>query len=111
MAPLEQGCKESLLIASALYLTEEHSQVINAKFDFDSINRFLWSAASFANTYNSVNEDRFKPGGYLTDYWKDKSVKVIKANKNRPLFLYLAHRGIHIPLQATREDYQASRIA
>ena len=52
-------------------------------------------------------QDRFKPGGYLTDYWTDESIKVIKANKNRPFFLYLAHWGPHTPLQATREDYEA----
>ena len=52
-------------------------------------------------------QDRFKPGGYLTDYWTDESIKVIKANKNRPFFLYLAHWGTHTPLQATREDYEA----
>jgi uncharacterized sulfatase len=32
---------------------------------------------------------------------------VIKANKNRPFFLYLAHWGVHTPLQATRADYNA----
>ncbi|GIR71678.1 MAG: hypothetical protein CM15mP74_29290 [Halieaceae bacterium] len=49
----------------------------------------------------------FEPGGYLTDYWTDESIKVIKANRNRPFFLYLAHWGIHTPLQATRADYEA----
>ena len=32
---------------------------------------------------------------------------MIKANKNRPFFLYLAHWGPHTPLQATREDFDA----
>ncbi|MDH3994620.1 MAG: sulfatase-like hydrolase/transferase, partial [Gammaproteobacteria bacterium] len=35
------------------------------------------------------------------------SIRVIKANRNRPFFLYLAHWGTHTPLQATREDYAA----
>jgi len=51
--------------------------------------------------------ERFEPGGYLTDYWTDESLKVIEANKNRSFFLYLAHWGVHTPLQATREDYAA----
>lgn len=49
----------------------------------------------------------FEPAGYLTDYWTDESIKIIKANRNRPFFLYLAHWGVHTPLQATREDYEA----
>jgi uncharacterized sulfatase len=32
---------------------------------------------------------------------------VIEANKNRPFFLYLAHWGVHTPMQATKEDYEA----
>ncbi len=32
-------------------------------------------------------------------------MKVIENNRNRPFFLYLAHWGIHNPLQATRADY------
>ena len=67
----------------------------------------MWSALSYANSFNSGNEDRFEPSGYLTDYWTDESIKVIKANRNRPFFLYLAHWGIHTPLQATRADYDA----
>ena len=34
-------------------------------------------------------------------------VKVIENNRNRPFFLYLAHWGIHNPLQALQEDYDA----
>jgi arylsulfatase A-like enzyme len=32
---------------------------------------------------------------------------VIEANRNRPFFLYLAHWGVHSPLQASRADYDA----
>jgi uncharacterized sulfatase len=81
--------------------------VVNAKLSFDPIDRFLWAGMGFSASYNSGDADKFKPGGYLTDYWTDESIKVIKANKNRPFFLYLAHWGPHTPLQATREDYDA----
>ena len=107
MAAHEQGFDESLLMASGLYLPEDHPDVVNAKLDFDPIDQFLWSALTFANSYNSGDTDRFKPGGYLTDYWTEESIKVIKANRHRPFFLYLAHWGIHTPLQATRADYEA----
>ena len=107
MAAHEQGFDESLLMASGLYLPENHPDVVNAKLDFDPIDQFLWSALTFANSYNSGDTDRFKPGGYLTDYWTEESIKVIKANRHRPFFLYLAHWGIHTPLQATRADYEA----
>ena len=107
MAPHEQGFDDSLLMQSGLYLPEDDPNVVNAKLSFDPIDRFLWAGMGFSGSYNSGDADTFKPGGYLTDYWTDESIKVIKANKNRPFFLYLAHWGPHTPLQATREDYEA----
>lgn len=106
MAAHEQGFNESLLMASGLFLPEDDPEVVNAKLDFDPIDQFLWARMTFANSFNG-DQDRFQPGGYLTDYWTDESIKVIKANKHRPFFLYLAHWGVHTPLQATREDYEA----
>ena len=107
MAAHEQGFDESLLMASGLYLPEDHPDVVNSQLDFDPIDQFLWSVLTFSNSYNSGDADRFEPAGYLTDYWTDESIKVIKSNRNRPFFLYLAHWGIHTPLQATRADYEA----
>ena len=107
MAPHEQGFDQSLLMASGLFLPEDDPNVVNAKLDFDPIDQFLWARMAFANSFNSGDEDRFEPGGYLTDYWTDESINIINANKNRPFFLYLGHWGVHTPLQATREDYEA----
>lgn len=107
MAPHEQGFDDSLLMQSGLYLPEDDPNVVNAKIAFDPIDKFLWAGMGYSASYNSGDENKFKPGGYLTDYWTDESIKVIKANKNRPFFLYLAHWGPHTPLQATREDYDA----
>jgi uncharacterized sulfatase len=106
-APMDQGFNESLLMASGLYLPEDDPNVVNAKLDFDPIDKFLWARLNFANSFNNRGDERFEPGGYLTDYWTDESIEVIKANRNRPFFLYLAHWGTHTPLQATREDYEA----
>ena len=107
MAPHDQGFDDSLLMQSGLYLPEDDPNVVNAKLSFDPIDRFLWAGMGFSATYNSGDAEKFKPGGYLTDYWTNESIKVIRANKNRPFFLYLAHWGPHTPLQATRQDYDA----
>ncbi len=104
-APKDQGFDESLLMDSGLFLPEDDPNVVNAKVEFDPIDRFLWSAMQYSASYNMG--ERFKPGEYLTDYWTDESLKVIEANRNRPFFLYLAHWGVHTPLQATKADYEA----
>ena len=103
--PNAQGFDESLMMYSGLFLEEDDPNVVNAKLDFDPIDRFLWASMQFAASFNGG--DAFKPGGYLTDWWTDESLKVIEANKNRPFFLYLAHWAPHTPLQATKEDYEA----
>jgi arylsulfatase A-like enzyme len=107
-----QGFDESLLMASGLYLPEDDPNVVNARLPFDPIDRFLWARMEFAASYNdpTINAKEakwFKPAGYLTDYWTDEAINVIRANKNRPFFLNLAHWGVHSPLQATRADYEA----
>ena len=103
--PTAQGFDESLLMASGLYLPEDDPDAVNAKLDFDPIDKFLWARMQYAASFN--NSDWFEPGGYLTNYWTDEAKQVIEANRNRPFFLYLAHWGVHTPLQATREDYDA----
>jgi uncharacterized sulfatase len=100
-----QGFDESLYMDNMLYLPENQPDVVNAKLDYDPIDRFLWGVGRFSARFNGG--DRFEPGGYLTDCWTDEAVKVIKANKNRSFFLYLAHWGVHTPLQATKVDYDA----
>lgn len=103
--PNAQGFDESLLMASGLYLPEDDPGVVNAKLAFDPIDKFLWARMQFAASYN--DGPWFEPGGYLTDWWTDETIKVIEANRNRPFFINLAHWGVHTPLQATREDYEA----
>jgi uncharacterized sulfatase len=103
--PTAQGFDESLLMHSLLYLPEDDPDIVNAKLDFDPIDQFLWAQGQYAASFNMG--DPFEPGGYLTDWWTEESLNVIEANKNHPFFLYLAHWGVHTPLQATREDYEA----
>ena len=104
-APHEQGFDDSLLMASGLYDTEDSSEVINSKLDYDPIDKFLWAAMRFAASFNGG--EAFEPDGYLTDYYTSEAVKVIENNKNRPFFLYLAHWAPHTPLQAKRDDFEA----
>jgi arylsulfatase A-like enzyme len=35
--------------------------------------------------------------------YTDKAIEFLRANKDRPFFLYLAHHSVHIPLEATPE--------
>ncbi|MEM9939402.1 MAG: sulfatase [Pseudomonadota bacterium] len=103
--PNAQGFDESLLMHGGLFLAENDPNVVNAKLDFDPIDRFLWAAMQYAASFNGG--EPYEPGGYLTDWWTDESLDVIEANRNRPFFLYLAHWAPHTPLQATKEDYEA----
>ena len=106
-SPNDQGFDDSLLMASGLFLPEDHPDVVNAKLTFDPIDQFLWARMTYAASFNTGDEHRFRPEGYLTDYWTDESIKFIRANRHQPFFLYLAHWAPHTPLQATREDYEA----
>jgi len=105
MRPEDQGFDNSLNMAGTLYLPEDDPNVVNAKREDDGIDRMVWATARYAAQFNSA--EQFQPAAYLTDYYTDEAIKVIEANRNRPFFLYLAHWGIHNPLQATREDYDA----
>lgn len=103
--PNNQGFDETLFMENGLYLPEDSPDVVNSKQDFDPIDRFLWANMRYATSYNGG--DWFEPRGYLTDYYTDEAVKVIEANRNRPFFMYLAHWGVHTPLQALKSDYDA----
>jgi uncharacterized sulfatase len=105
LRPRDQGFDESLMMASGLYLPEDHPDAVNSKQDFDPIDAFLWPNMQYAASWN--DGDWFEPDGYLTDYYTDEAVKAIEANRERPFFLYLAHWAPHTPLQALRADYEA----
>ncbi|MEO1043581.1 MAG: sulfatase [Pseudomonadota bacterium] len=103
--PNAQGFDDSLLLHSALYYPIGDPRSVEARLDFDSIDRFLWAAMQFGTSFNGG--EPFEPSTYLTDYLTDEALHVIEENKNRPFFLYLAHWAPHTPLQATTEDYEA----
>jgi uncharacterized sulfatase len=105
MRPNNQGFDESLFMESGLYLPEKDPRVVNSKQDFDPIDKFLWPNMRFGVSYNAGKW--FEPSKYLTDYFTDEAVTAIKRNKNQPFFMYLAHWGVHTPLQASKADYDA----
>lgn len=105
MRPEDQGFDDSLYMGGLLYLPEDHPDVLNAKREEDGIERMVWANARYAAHFNGGAA--FEPDGYLTDYYTNEAVKVIENNRHRPFFLYLAHWGIHNPLQALKEDYDA----
>ena len=105
MRPEDQGFDDSLYMSGMLYLPADSPEVVNMRQDFDGIDRMVWTVARYSAQFNGSTT--FQPDGYLTDYYTDEAVKVIEANRNRPFFLYLAHWGIHNPLQAKKEDFEA----
>lgn len=105
MRPNNQGFAESLYMESGLYLPENDPNVVNAKISFDPIDAFLWPNMRFAVSYNAGRW--FEPRNYLTDYLTEEAVTAIHNHRNQPFFIYLAHWGVHTPMQASKADYDA----
>lgn len=107
MRPEAQGFDESLgiMAGAGKFLPDNHPDVVNAKLDYDPIDRFLWVYGTDAVQKNGGQ--RFHIPEYMTDYFTHQAVAAIDANKNRPFFLYLAYNAPHTPFQARRDDYEA----
>ncbi|WBH17602.1 sulfatase-like hydrolase/transferase [Sphingomonas radiodurans] len=107
MRPEDQGFDESLgfIIGGQMFLPENDANVVNAKQDFDPIDKYIWANLPFSVQYNGG--ERFHPDRYMTDYLTHQAVRAIDANRNRPFFLYLAYNAPHTPLQALKSDYDA----
>ncbi len=107
MRPEDQGFDESLgfIIGGQKFLPDNDPDVVNSKQDFDPIDKYLWANLPFSVQYNGA--PRFAPNKYMTDYLTDQAVTTIKANRNRPFFMYLAYNAPHTPLQALKSDYDA----
>ncbi len=105
--PEEMGFDESLgfIAGASMYLPEHDKAVENSKQPWDPIDRFLWPNLPYQVQFNG--SAMFAPRGYMTDYLTDEAVQAIKANKNRPFFMYFAPNAIHTPLQASKADYDA----
>jgi arylsulfatase A-like enzyme len=105
--PEDKGFDESLgfMAGASMYLPENDPGVENSKQPWDPIDRFLWPNLTYMVQFNGSK--MFAPKGYMTDYLTDEAVTAIKANRNRPFFIYFAPNAIHTPLQARKADYDA----
>jgi arylsulfatase A-like enzyme len=103
--PEKRGFDEALgfMPGASLFLPKDHPDVVNSVQDFDPIDRFLWANLPFAVQFNGG--DRFEPSEYMTDYFSNEAVNAIRANRNRPFFMYLSYNAVHTPLQALKSDY------
>src|SRR4030095_1063717 len=101
MRPEAQGFDESLgfMAGAAKYLS---GAGVDARLPGDPLDRFLWMALTDAVQFNGG--PRFHAGGYMTDYLSEQAVAAIKANRNRPFFLYLAYSAPHTPVHAKPRD-------
>jgi len=107
LSPNAQGFDESLGFGAGAskYMHQRDPGVVNARLPWDPIDRYLWPALPYAVRFN--NGHRFEPAGHMTDYLTDNAIAAIKANRDRPFFMYLAYNAPHTPLQARRDDYDA----
>jgi arylsulfatase A-like enzyme len=107
MRPEDQGFDESLgfMIGGMKFLPQDDPQSVNSKQDFDPIDKYLWANLPFAVQFNGG--PAFAPDRYMTDYLTDQALAGIRANRNRPFFMYLAYNAPHTPLQALKADYDA----
>ena len=104
MRPEDQGFDDSLYMRGMAYLPPDSPDVVNARVP-DTIDRMVWASMQYAAQFNG--SPSFEPDGYLTDWYTDEALAFIEANQHQPFFLYLAHWGIHNPLQARKDDYEA----
>jgi arylsulfatase A len=56
--------------------------------------------APYANNGRSLPLPGSRPGEYLTDRLTDEALGFIEDHQRQPFFLYFAHYGVHIPIQA-----------
>ena len=105
MRPEDQGFDESLGFMPGASKYEADTAGPDARLPGDPLDRFLWLALSDGVQFNGGPP--FHAASYMTDYLSDEAAAAIKANRNRPFFLYLAYNAPHTPFQATKADYAA----
>ena len=105
MRPEDQGFDESLGFMPGASKYEADTAGPDARLPGDPLDRLLWLGLSDGVQFNGGAP--FHAGEYMTDYLSDQAAAAIRANRNRPFFLYLAYNAPHTPYQATKADYAA----
>ncbi len=105
MRPEDQGFDESLGFMAGASKYEADTAGPDARLPGDPLDRLLWMGLSDGVQFNGGPP--FHAGEYMTDYLSDEAAAVIRANRNRLFFLYLAYNAPHTPFQATKADYAA----
>ena len=105
MRPEDQGFDESLGFMAGASKYEPDTASVDAKLPGDPLDRFLWLALADGVQLNGGPP--FHAGEYMTDYLSGQAAAAIKANRNRPFFIYLAYNAPHTPFQATKADFDA----
>ncbi len=105
LRPEDQGFDESLGFMPGASKYEPDTASLDAKLPGDPLDRLLWMALTDAVQFNGSKP--FHAGEYMTDYLSDQAAAAIRANRDRPFFIYLAYNAPHTPLQASKADYAA----
>ncbi|MBW0008215.1 MAG: sulfatase-like hydrolase/transferase [Sphingomonas sp.] len=105
MRPEDQGFDESLGFMAGASKYEADTAGPEARLPGDPLDRLLWLGLRDAVQFNGSKP--FHAGEYMTDYLSDQAAAAIRANRNRPFFIYLAYNAPHTPYQATKADYNA----
>src|SRR3954447_22259607 len=105
MRPEDQGFDESLGFMAGASKYEADTAGPDTKLPGDPRDGLLWMGLTDAVQLNGSKP--FHAGEYMTDYLSDQATAAIRANRNRPFFLYLAFNAPHSPFQATNADYAA----
>ena len=72
-------------------------------FDVNIGGNHKGSPNSYFSPYKNPKLTDGPNGEYLTDRLASDAENFIKANKNKPFFLYLSNYAVHVPLQAKKE--------
>ena len=92
----------------SLYMADSaDGGVVNQRHDrsTDFSDPFIWGAGRQGNCAIRLNGEVIDERYYLTDRIAEESVKFIRANADRPFFLYVPFLTPHTPFQATKAYY------
>ncbi|HNF48156.1 MAG TPA: sulfatase-like hydrolase/transferase [Chitinophagales bacterium] len=73
--------------------------------------KYMWQMGrkDVAMIYENNKKIKHQPG-YLTDVFRDKAIRFIEKNKDRPFFLYLPFTAPHEPYQAPLDLYSEAYV-